>query len=216
MKKLHLICCMLSLAAVTASAATATVREVRPGVRPVYNSGTGVMPKGAQEAMPKAQRQLDRDNTVGVGFWPVQFSLVTPVQFPPADYDIGGLRLSLLYGTCCNFDGLDLGLVGVSENHANGWLADVVNIAYGDGLGLHTGVVNYLGGDFKGWQIGAANWIGSGDSLQIGAFNGAYDMQGVQIGVINTVQRMRGVQIGLVNIISNSDVPFMPIFNCYF
>ena len=66
---------MLLLASVSASAAVATVQQVEPGVRPVYNSGTGVMPAGAQEAMPRAGRQLARDRTMGVGVTPAMLSL---------------------------------------------------------------------------------------------------------------------------------------------
>lgn len=207
---------MLLFASASAFAAVATVRQIEPGVRPVYNSGTGVMPAGAQEAMPKAARQLAKDNIVGVGFSPAMLSLVTPIQVPNRDFDIGGFRLNILYGTCCNFDGLDFGVVGVSQGHANGWLVNLVNVAYGDGLGLNTGIVNYYCSDFKGLQIGVANWIDSGDVFQIGVYNGAYDVQGLQIGVINTANKMQGLQIGVVNIISNSDLTFFPVINGYF
>ena len=204
---------MLLLASASAFAAVATVQQVEPGVRPVYNSGTGVMPAGAQEAIPRASRQLQKDSLVGIGFAPGMFGFFTPLQAPGPDYDVGGIRLNLFYGTCCNFDGLDIGFVGVSKNHANGWLFNVVSVAYGDGLGLHTGGVNYLSGDFKGLQFGIANWIDSGDVFQIGIYNGAYDVQGLQIGVINTANKMQGLQIGVVNIISNSDLAFFPIIN---
>jgi len=207
---------MLLFASASAFAAVATVKQIEPGVRPVYNSGTGVMPAGAQEAMPKAGRQLQKDNMIGVGFSPLMISFITPVQVPGPDYDVGGLRLNIIYGTCCNFDGLDFGFVGVSRNHANGWLVNVVSVAYGDGLGLHTGGVNYFGGDFKGLQVGFVNWIDSGDAFQFGLYNGAYDVQGLQIGVINTANKMQGLQIGLVNIISNSDLSFFPIVNGWF
>ena len=211
MKKL--IICVMALASICASAAVATVRQVEPGVRPVYNSGTGVMPNGAQEAMPKANRQLAKNNLYGAGFAPVMLGLFTPIQVPGPDFDIGGLRLNIPYGTCVNFDGLDVGLVGVTQNHANGWLVNIVSAVYGDGIGLHTGGVNWLGGDFKGLQIGFANWIDSGDAFQIGLYNGARDIQGHQIGVINTAEKMQGFQIGVVNVISNCDVPFLPVFN---
>ena len=206
----------LLMASVSACAAVATVRQVEPGVRPVYNSGTGVMPVGAQEAMPQANRQLAKDNRVGTGSSPAMFGFFTPLQAPDPDSDIGGFRLNLFYGTCCNFDGLDLGSVGVSQNHANGWLLNFVNVAYGDGLGLNTGIVSYYGGDFKGLQIGIANWINSGDALQIGIYNGAYDVQGLQIGVINTANKMQGLQIGAVNVISSSDLSFFPVINGWF
>ena len=207
---------MLLLASASAFAAVATVQQVEPGVRPVYNSGTGVMPAGAQEAIPRASRQLQKDSLIGIGFAPGMFGFFTPLQAPGPDYDVGGIRLNLFYGTCCNFDGLDIGFVGVSKNHANGWLFNVVSVAYGDGLGLHTGGVNYLSGDFKGLQFGIANWIDSGDVFQIGIYNGAYDVQGLQIGVINTANKMQGLQIGAVNIISHSDLSFFPIINGWF
>ncbi len=207
---------LTAVAAVTSFAAVATVRQIEPGVRPVYNSGTGVMPVGAQEAMPKASRQLAKDNLVGVGYSPAMFGFFTPLQVPGPDFDVGGLRLNLFYGTCCNLDGLDLGFVGVSQNHANGWLINVVSVAYGDGVGLNTGGVNYFKGDFKGLQIGLANWIDSGDMFQIGGYNGGYDVQGLQIGIINTANKLQGLQIGVVNIISNSDMSFFPIINGVF
>ena len=207
---------MVLLASASAFAAVATVRQIEPGVRPVYNSGTGVMPAGAQEAMPKASTQLAKDSVVGVGFSPAMFGFFTPLQVPMPDFDIGGLRLNIFYGTCCNFDGLDIGLVGVSRNHANGWLINVVSVAHGDGIGLNTGGVNFYDGDFKGLQIGIANWINSGDIFQIGVYNGAYDAQGLQIGVINTATKLQGLQIGIVNVIQNSDVSFCPIINGVF
>ena len=101
---------MLLLASTSVFAAVATVQQIEPGVRPVYNSGTGVMPAGAQEAVPKASRQLQKDNLVGVGFTPVMLGFFTPLQVPGPDFDVGGLRLNLFYSTCCNFDGLDVGL----------------------------------------------------------------------------------------------------------
>ena len=39
---------------------------------------------------------------------PVMLSLFTPVQIPSSEYDVTGFRLSLLYGDCKNFKGLDI------------------------------------------------------------------------------------------------------------
>ena len=214
MKKL--MTCAVLFAAVSACAAVAKVQQIQPGVRPVYNSGTGVMPAGAQESVEPTARQIARNSVVGAGMSPIMFSLFSPLQFPSPDYDVSGLGLGLFYSECCNFDGLNLGLVGVARGHANGWLFDAVNVSFGDGVGLHTGLVNYMEGDFKGLQFGVANWIGSGDALQIGVYNGSYDIQGCQIGVINTATKMQGVQIGLVNVITASDLSFMPIVNWFF
>ena len=43
---------------------------------------------------------------------PIMVSLVTPVQAPSARYDVTGLRLSLIYGECQEFTGLDIGIIG--------------------------------------------------------------------------------------------------------
>lgn len=210
-----LVACAMSAMALGATAAVARVQQVEHQARPVYNSGTGVMPAGAQEAMPRASRRIARQEMRGVGFSPVMFSLFTPVQLPGEDFDVGGFRLDLLWGTCCNFDGLDIGVVGLAKNHANGLCVNVVTYAGGDGIGLDVGGVNYFGGDFIGAQIGLANWVESGDLVQIGVLNRAYDARGHQIGLVNSAQHFEGVQIGLVNVISSSSLPFMPIVNWY-
>ena len=57
---------------------------------------------------------------------PIMLSLVTPVQWPDKDVDVTGLRLSLLYGECDNFKGLDIGLI----NRTNG---DFSGLAIGGG-----------------------------------------------------------------------------------
>lgn len=214
MKKL--LVCAIALVSALAGAAVANVQQAQNGLRPVVNSGSGVMPRGAQAAMPKAATQIARDELRGVGRSPSMLGIYTPLQIPGPDFDVGGVRYSLPYSTCVNFDGLDIGVVGVSMNHANGWLINVVSVAYGDGVGLATGGVNWWGGDFKGLQIGLANWIDSGDAFQIGVYNGARDIKGHQIGLINTATMMQGVQIGVVNVIANSGVQFMPIINWYF
>lgn len=210
---------ILAIAATAAGmlpAAVASVRQAGSGLRPVTNSGTGVMPAGAQEAMPRTSATIAKNSMQGAGITPFMLGIVPPAQIPAEDYDVGGVRLNLVCGRCVNFDGLDFGVVGIAENHANGWLFNVVSVAYGDGVGLHTGGVNWIGGDFQGLQFGIANWADSGDVFQIGIYNGVRDAQGFQVGVINTAETMQGLQIGIVNVIKNSDVPFFPIINGWF
>lgn len=214
MKKLMFVAALTAVWG--ASAAVAKVSEVRHETRPVHNSGTGVMPAGAQESMPKAARRQARNERYGVGFSPVQFGFFTPLQWPNRDYDVGGFRLDLVYGTCCNFDGLDIGIVGVAQNHANGLLVNLVTCAEGDGIGFTVGGVNYFGGDFIGAQVGLANWIDSGNVVQIGILNRGYDIKGHQLGLINVAEHLEGVQIGLVNVINCSDQKFLPIINMYY
>ena len=214
MKKL--IFALAVCVALGASAAVAKVRQIEHRSRPVQNSGTGVLPPGAQESMPKAARQIARDQVQGTALSPVLFSLFTPVQWAPADYDVAGLRLNLIYGRCCNFDGLDLGFVSVSDGHSNALAVDIVNYVRGDGCGLDVALANVFEGDYKGMQIGLANFNGSGDCWQTGVINRCYDGLGLQIGVINLAEHFEGLQIGVVNVINCSPVKFLPVLNWYF
>lgn len=152
-------------------------------------------------------------------YTPFMLSLVTPLQVPPRDFDVGGLRINAIYGECHDFDGLDLSaLAGRTTGHANGFQASLLaNIVDGNGLGLQAGAVNFVRGEYEGLQLGlCANYIQKAQALQIGFYNGAEYIEGMQIGVINTTRRMIGVQIGVVNVIQDNDVPFLPIINCYF
>ncbi len=132
---------------------------------------------------------------------PGMLSFFNPAQVPAENYDVGGLRLGVLYGKCRNLTGLDVGCV---------------NQAAGNETGLAVGLVNYVEKDFTGLQIGAVNIAYRVHALQIGLFNGADDVAGIQIGLINNTRIMRGFQVGLINVIQNNDLSFMPVFNCFF
>jgi len=150
-------------------------------------------------------------------FTPCLLSIVTPLQVPSRDYDVGGLRINLIYGECRNLDGLDIGVAGRAIGHGNGLqLAGVVNLVEGDGMGMQVAPVSLVHGSYAGLQIGAANYAVRAKALQIGLFNGAGHLEGCQIGLINITRTMFGVQIGLANVIQDNDVPFLPILNCYF
>lgn len=70
--------------------------------------------------------------------------------------------------------------------------------------------------DVAGLQTGIYNRVEDFSGLQIGVFNVTDYFCGLQLGVVNVTRRMLGVQLGLVNIIQESDVSFLPLFNCYF
>lgn len=158
---------------------------------------------------------------------PVMVSLVTPVQVPSHRYDVTGLRLSLIYGDCQGFAGLDLGIVGNSRMDFTGLAVGGANIV-GDRLyGGQLGLINWNGNGNLPWerrsigaQLGLLNYadtfcglqeslvnISSGKftGLQTGFIDCANDLDGVQCGFyfllgVNVVNRsMRGCQIGLVN-----------------
>ncbi len=158
---------------------------------------------------------------------PVMVSLVTPVQAPCRSYDVTGFRLSLIYGDCDRFTGLDLGLAQRAAGDFTGLAVGGVNIAGGRAIGGQVGLVNWLSDAdsewntiSKGGQLGLMNYAGSfcgyqgglvnvaGKSfvgLQDGLVNCAADVMGLQSGFyfifgVNVASgTVRGCQIGLVN-----------------
>ena len=125
---------------------------------------------------------------------PVMFSLFTPVQAPSRAYDVTGFRLSLLYGDCKNFTGLDIGVV----DHTGG-----------DFTGIQIGGVNVVDDRLRGGQLGLVNWV-SNDARewdrqsiggQLGIFNYAGLLCGYQGGAVNVCgDKFTGLQSGFVNI----------------
>lgn len=145
---------------------------------------------------------------------PVMVSLVTPVQAPARDWDVAGLRLSLIYGQCQNMTGLDLGLGAVATDDFVGLGIDVVNYAGGDSAGVGIGGVNVACGDLTGLDVGGVNYAGGavcGGQLGLVNWNGnksaAWSERsvGAQIGVVNYAGAFCGLQEGFVNV---SDVSF--------
>jgi hypothetical protein len=169
-----------------------------------------------QEMDPSADRQPQKDKAVGTNVVSAMLGVFTPLQFPGADSHVKGVRLNFLYGTCCRFNGLDIGCLGVSKERADGCLIKLANLTYGDGSGFHAGGVNHLSGDFNGVQFGLFNWADTAEAFQFGLLNGAYDLLGLQLGMINVTDKMKGLQIGLVNIIYYSNLSFFPIINGWF
>lgn len=148
-----------------------------------------------------ANRVLAQDERAG--FSPFMLSFVNPIQVPPADFDIGGLKLNLIYGECRDLTGLDIGLFSQASGDSLGWHLNGVSLIGGNGSGLMTSLlVNYVEGEYKG--------------LQIGVYNHATHINGLQIGAINYANTAYGVQIGVVNVIEDNDMPFFPIINGYF
>ena len=167
------------------------------------------------------------------GSAPVMVSLVTPVQAPSRDSDVGGLRLSLLYGECKDFAGLDIGVAQYARGEFTGVAVGGVNVAGGRFYGGQIGLINWSADATADWsrrstggQIGAVNYAGafcglqdglvnvtSGAfaGLQSGFFNCANETYGVQCGVylilgVNVAYgNVRGCQIGLVNFADTMD-----------
>jgi len=164
----------------------------------------------------QASAQLEPETTDG-GFAPFLFSLITPTQVPPEDWEIRGLGINLIYGRSQAFYGLEVGLV----NHVKGGMkglqvGGIANIIDGPSMSFQAGLVNTVRGTLSGLQVGVVNYAYRASLAQFGVFNGAEHVDGLQLGLINVTQTMFGAQIGLVNVIQDNDLPFIPVFNFYF
>lgn len=125
---------------------------------------------------------------------PVMVSLVTPVQAPSSDYDVSGVRLSLVYGQSCGFTGLDLGIANRATEDFTGIGIGGANIADGYFCGGHIGLVNWNGNESRDWDK-----VSKG--AQIGLVNYADSFCGLQNGVINYAEgRFTGLQGSLLNV----------------
>jgi len=150
---------------------------------------------------------------------PLELGIATPVQIPPANWSVYGLRLNLIYGESYDVYGLDLGLVGYNRDKMVGlqmmaaadWVesdmdgvqfAGIANVVCGNAAGIQFGgIVNYTRGDFAGVQFAAINFDGTFYGFQAGMFN--YDKGiswGLQLGLANAaVNEFHGWSIAAVN-----------------
>ena len=134
-----------------------------------------------------------------------------------------------------NAYGAQVALVNVCNRETLGFSADAVGINrqfYGfsaDVLGSITdrnfygldvaGLGSAVREDMWGWQISIGGTFARRvHGLQTAVIcNVTDELRGAQIGIINYAATCSaGFQIGLVNMIMDNQVPFLPIFNCYF
>lgn len=174
---------------------------------------------------------------------PLSIGFVPPVQFPPDDFTVTGLRTSLLYGRHRSVYGLDIGLLGnITDQNFAGLavsglfnktagtttifglqLAGLTNINSGKtavyGFQVAMGV-NYQSAvsDVIGVQLAAGNHAPFTDiyGLQVGLYNKAKEVYGLQIGVVNIADDLHGLQIGLINFNNKGLISVCPILNAGF
>ncbi len=127
-------------------------------------------------------------------------AVFSPGELPTPASSIYGARLSLIYGECHEFSGLDLGLAGYVRDSAAGVQVD----AFWNGVGT----------DAAGLQVGLANTVeGRMHGLQLGLVNTASIGYGCQLGLVNVTDRLYGCQIGLANFALDRAWGFWPIVN---
>lgn len=173
---------------------------------------------------------------------PISVSIVPPVQFPPADFTVAGIRANILVGSHRDMYGLDVSGVGsiTQQNFTGIALAGIFNWTQGKanvlglqfagitnlnskelklfGLQLSAVNINLAASEIFGFQLGLVNQSAFTKvyGVQAGIYNKALEVYGFQIGLVNVAKSLHGIQLGLLNI--NDDGPFVmaPILNVGF
>lgn len=175
---------------------------------------------------------------------PLSINIVPPLQFPPSDFSVTGVRASLLWGSHRNVYGFDLGVIGNVTTVAFVGIAvsGGFNMNYGSTTAIGTqaaGLFNY--NDNKAYIYGAQLALGlnynkaqsavSGLQLaaianlskftniygvQAAVFNQAQDVYGLQIGLVNMCSNLHGLQIGLLNFNEKGTFAVSPFLNVGF
>jgi hypothetical protein len=145
-----------------------------------------------------------------------QLSFINPVQIHSEDQAIKGVRLSLLYGRNTDVTGLDASfLVNHVTGDFEGVQLGIVGLNDGDSAGWQANGINISKGHFYGLQSALYNQTLTGRGLQLGWVNHSKgNYRGLQISFVNYAQSINGVQIGVINIIrEGGQFPFFPIVN---
>lgn len=173
---------------------------------------------------------------------PVSVSVAYPVQFPPSDFNITGVRASLLFGKHRDVYGLDLGVLGniTDQDFVGIGISGLFNVTHGQTSALlqlagitniNTNKVNIYGAQISalmnmndaetsivGLQFALANLSPHTtiNGFQIGLYNSAYNVRGFQIGLLNFTENLHGMQIGLLNFNHTGLFVVSPVINIGF
>ena len=175
---------------------------------------------------------------------PVSFGILPPLQFPPSDFDVTGLRASVLWGNHRSIYGIDLGVIGNVTNvtftglavsgifnlthstttvigtqlagFANINTAKVTITGLQAALGINNNITNtsLVGLQFAG--IANMSAFTKVYGAQVAIFNKALDVYGFQIGLVNFTSTLHGFQIGLLNFNEKGTFVVSPILNAGF
>ena len=169
------------------------------------------------ESIPKnSEPETESDG----GFTVFQYSIFSPIQLFPENYDVYGLRINALYGENRSMYGVDLGMYSALSKDMYGFqIAGVACSRDGEAFGVSVAsIANMSIGDDAGLSVAGFMNLASGEfsGLQIAAVCRAQKFNGVQIGVFNHCDDFKGFQFGLVNICRNQSLPFTVFLNFRF
>lgn len=140
---------------------------------------------------------------LGPIFWIITPKLMSwgwehPLQAFPKDWDVEGVRLSVLHSVNQDVSGLDVGFAPITM---------------GNGTGVSISWFNAVQGTMKGVQIDAASAARNMRGLQLNVmFGSSNDFVGLQVaGLANINQNMKGVQLGFVNAVEGDKMTGLQI-----
>jgi hypothetical protein len=174
---------------------------------------------------------------------PLSINLVPPLQFPPDDFSVTGVRASILWGQHRDMYGIDFGLIGniTDQTHTGIGVSGIFNYTKGNttALGLQlAGLTNINTSKAKiyGLQVALGLNLNSGEStlvgfgiaaanitpftdvygVQLGVYNKAREVYGFQVGLVNSATNLHGIQIGLLNFNDKGLFAVAPFLNVGF
>jgi hypothetical protein len=173
------------------------------------------------------------------GISPIGIGIVPPIQFPPENFSVTGVRVNPIFGSHHQVYGLDAGVLGNITLHNMGGVqvAGGFNYNKGDTAGLFqaagVGNWNISKVNIYGAQIAGGINSNKGESfvlgvvaaianitehtkvvgVEVGAYNSAREVYGFQIGIVNKVENLHGLQIGVINFHNRGLFSVSPIIN---
>lgn len=175
---------------------------------------------------------------------PVSVSIVPPIQFPPDDFTVTGVRASLLWGSHRDMYGIDVGLLGNITSQTFTGLAvsglfnathgttNILGLQFAGAANINTNKTNVFGLQAAlGMNLNTAAATVAGVELavlanqapftdiygaQIAIYNRAKDVYGLQIGLVNVADNLHGLQIGIVNFNHKGPFAVSPLLNVGF
>ena len=172
--------------------------NIKSGLLACALAAFAVQPVLAQDAEEK--EYAGAPDAKSYGYTVLAVGLATPAALPWGfNWDIFGLDVNLLYGDCNKMYGLEV--------------AGLANTARLDMIGIQAS----LGFNLAQLALGAtfARRVHGFQTALL--LNMTDELRGAQLGLVNyAATASAGFQVGLVNLIMDNEVPFIPIFNCYF
>ena len=174
---------------------------------------------------------------------PVAINIFAPVQFPPEDFSVTGVRATALFGHQRNMYGIDIAAIGnmtdlefagiavaggFNLTHGNTSIIGAqvagitnVNVQKTTVVGVQVAAVNNNQADSTiiGLQVAPIANVSSHTTIygfEVGLYNKAYEVNGFQIGLLNFTTSLHGLQIGLLNFNEKGLFSVCPVLNVGF